>query len=326
MQTKQFVAALQKIVSELKVETLTSFLAPFLQEGENKTLPPETKNRFAALVFGARSGYERALADPFAAPVLKSLNFAQALDVPRLNRMLTLFTNASNSQDIWANNQSYRPFMSFITELAQISKLADSVKHFLGEPRNDAEDSEDGTLEFYLIDYDGHGVELQRIGRFVEAVTALHENFIRMLGLKTDRLRVRYLDTGSDVVIAIQAAKLAIEGMKVFLSEFWSKVRFRSHEQFSKNLDAIGQSLDVMKKVQESVDAKIIDQETGENIKKRILLEADRLIGIGAAVTPIDAIEVVNERQLLIEQRDLKLLGPGEPSADEGPTSDVEPL
>jgi hypothetical protein len=78
-------------------------------------------------------------------------------------------------------------------------------------------------------------------------------------------------------------------------------------------MDAVPKTLTVMETVKQAVDKKVIDEETGGLLKTRVLKEVDQLVGLGASLPVYDDTEKVDHRKLLIEKRETKLLGSGEP-------------
>ena len=113
----------------------------------------------------------------------------------------------------------------------------------------------------------------------------------------------------------IRCAKLILDGIKTLIGEWWAKIRFRDFESFDKRVDAISKGLTVMGTVQEAVAKNVIDQETGNLLRTRVLREVDNLIGIGATLPLEDKAERIDQRSLLVEQRNRKLLGSGEAGA-----------
>jgi hypothetical protein len=108
------------------------------------------------------------------------------------------------------------------------------------------------------------------------------------------------------------------------ISEWWNKIRFWNFDTFEKRMGALSTGLTVMGEVQTAVDKAVIDVETGNLLKTRILRKVDDLIGLGVFLDTEDEAERVDNRGLLIEKRDTKLLGTGRPSesADNPPNKE----
>jgi len=173
-------------------------------------------------------------------------------------------------------------------------------------------DSSLGMLELQVIDYDGNGIEADRFSRVISTLIELHQNLARLLGIRNDRLKFRYFDSGSDVVIGITAVTGLIAVLGPLLLQFWDKVRFRDQESFGKDLEALSKGLEFIGKVQESVQKQALTAEEARNLKARVFTGVNTLVGLGATLPLRDS--KVDQRQLLIEKRDVKLLGDGQPA------------
>jgi hypothetical protein len=100
--------------------------------------------------------------------------------------------------------------------------------------------------------------------------------------------------------------------MKLLLSEYWEKIRFRNYDDFSKKMGAVLETLTVIQTVKDAVEKKAITEEEGKLLKARVFTEVDRLIGLGATLPFDHDIEEISQRALLIEKREVKLLGAGD--------------
>jgi len=127
-------------------------------------------------------------------------------------------------------------------------------------------------------------------------------------GLEGDRLTFKYFDSGSGFLVAIAAAKTIIDSMNALLSQWWDKMRFWRYDTFDKKMEAISKSLTIVETVHEAVVKGLIPAETGENLKLRILREVNKLTEIGATI-PLGDEATIDQRQLLTEMRNTKLLG-----------------
>ena len=88
-------------------------------------------------------------------------------------------------------------------------------------------------------------------------------------------------------------------------------------------MEAFSKGLDFMTKVQEAVEKQALTQEEARNLKTRVFRGVENLVGLGVTLPLRDA-AAVDQRQLLIEKRDLKLLGSGLPSeADDAISPEV---
>jgi hypothetical protein len=319
MQTLQYTRALRRIVQDLKVKELVEFLQPFITRGTNFQIQQGHRDQFSELLFSSRTGYERLIEDAPTAKILNSLKIDVIYLPARLGKLLTILSQVPNSGSVVGTPDFFAEFFTFVELLQSIVSFEKSCSDLLETEKLGKVTNPDEILELQLIDYDGTGIEFVRLERFVSSLTQLHTAFARILGLSGDRLRIIYFDSGSDLIAGIQCAKLIMENIKTLLSEWWQKVRFRSYEEFDRKMEAVSKSLTVMGTVQQAVDNNVIDEETGNLLKTRVLVEVDNLIGIGATLPIHEDVERVDHRKLLSEKRDTKLLGSGatkEPDAN----------
>jgi hypothetical protein len=250
---------------------------------------------------------------------MDSLKIGEIYDPTRLARLVSSISGMTHSNQI-ASNPDFIQFYALVTRLAN---FAESCSNLLEKEKLEPAKSPDEILELQLVDYDGTGIEPRRLERFIFLLIRLHTNFARILGITDDRLRFIYFDSGSDLIIGIQCAKEILLGISAAISEWWHGTRFRSFETFEKKMEAVSKSLSVLTTVKEAVEKKVITDEEGKLLQTHVMREVDQLIGIGVSQPMRDGGEEVNQRQLLIEKRDIKLLGTGQPP-DEG--SDSTPV
>jgi hypothetical protein len=313
MQTLQFTRALRRIVRELKVKELIEFLQPYVNKGTNFQIMQNAREQFSDLLFSSRTGYTRLIEDAPTAKIVNSLKIDSIYNTARLGRLLTILSTVPHSGNIASTPDHFVEFFTFFDLLQSILTMEESCSVFLETEKLGKILHPDEILELQLIDYEGTGIELERLQRFIASLSQLHTDFARILGISGDQLRFVYFDSGSDLITGIQCAKLIIENLKILLGEWWDKIKFRSYEEFSKKMEAVSKSLTVMGTVQEAVEKHVIDEETGNLLKTRVLVEVNNLIGLGATLPIHEEVERVDQRKLLIEKRDTKLLGNGEP-------------
>jgi hypothetical protein len=323
MQTLQFTRALREIVKELKVDELLEVLNKWLL-GQNAQVPQGDKDRFAALIFDSHSGCDRLVSDdPCARAILQGLNLRELYEPARLTRLLNRVHSSPQTDNIRQNNPE---IYDFFETLKALQRLSATCLALLEVQKVGAEDPAKPVLELELIDYDGMGIEPARLQKFVSVLSRLYAHLARVLGVEENTFRFKYFDSGSPLLVGIQGSKEVIEALSTLLHEWWEKIRFWKYDRFDKEMDAVCKGLSVMTKVKEAVDNHVMDAETGANMSRRICHEIYDLTGLGATLPLKDATEV-DQRQLLVEKRDTKLLGSGIPEetdeeADEEDRSD----
>jgi hypothetical protein len=318
MQTLHFTRTLREIVMELKVAELIGILTPFVTTGGNNPIAEGVKDQFSTLLFGSHAGFERLAQNATASKILSSLKVNAIYEPARMGKLLSTVQVGGNYQNIWGNPTSFAEFYSFLDSLRSLADLEKTCSELLEAERVGKVAASDGILELLLIDHEGMAITPNRLAVFISGITKLHTDLALIHGVSGDQLRFTYFDSGSDLVVGIQCAKIIVESLKTLLGEWWDKIKFRSFDKFDKKMDAVSKSLTVMESVQEAVNKNVINQETGDLLKTHVLIEVDRLVGIGATLPLQEEEEKIDQRELLLEHRDMKLLGSGEGVESDG--------
>jgi hypothetical protein len=326
MQTLQYTRALRRIVEEMKVRELINLLAPLMvrpaaPNQSNVSIAQDVKERFFDLVFSSRTGYARLMDDASTAKVLESLNVGAIYATARLGRLTALLHGLPTMGTLWAAPDAIIDLFSFYDLLLSLSTFEKSCAELLEAEKLSPAGGAGNLLELQLIDYDGTGIEGTRLSQILSRIEQLHTDFARVLDVKSDRLRFIYFDSGTDFVAGILSAKPIVDGIRGLFREVWDRVKFQQFDDFDKKMGAISSGLTVASTIRQAVESKVITPEEGQLMKARILKEVGDLIGLGAALQTHKHEEHVDNRKLLIEKRDTKLLGGGNP-----PKSDDVPL
>jgi hypothetical protein len=309
MRALSFVDALERIVGEMKVRELITLLQPWLVPAGNAQIQPAQKENFTRLVFDSHSGYERLLQSGDTRKLLQALSAGEIYEPGRMATMINTVSNASTAQNVWNNPSVFMQFYAFLALLKSLETMRQTSAKLLKDEKVGTVPSEDGVLEIELVDYDGAGIEPKRLGVLVEKLIDLHTNLAIVLHVQSN-FRFQYFDSGSSLLLGLKAAKPIVDCLNTILTEWWGKIRFRHFDTFDKKVEALEKGLTISRTIEDAVNSKVIDEETGRNLKRRILAEVDELIGIGAS-PPLKADASVDESKLLAGMKSTKLLESG---------------
>src|SRR5438445_5463515 len=281
MQTLEFTRALNLIVEKLKARELIRVWEPLIDTRADGVIAEEVKNRFSTLIFSSNAGYARLLDLAPTRKILEKLNIAQVYEPARLGTIIAAISSSAQLQQIWGNGYSYAAFYSLTEQLWSLVRMELACRSLLEEEKKGKIDPGMGLLELELIEYsDEVGICPKRLEIFVASITELHTDLMLVHGLEGDRLTFKYFDSGSGFLVAIAAAKTIIDSMNALLSQWWDKMRFWRYDTFDKKMEAISKSLTIVETVHEAVVKGLIPAETRENLKLRILREANKLTEI----------------------------------------------
>jgi hypothetical protein len=317
MQTLEFTQALEHIVEELKAEELLSLLEPWLNPA-NQPIAEPSKDQFSSLIFSSNAGYQQLLRQAATRKILEQFHVAEFFEPSRLRTMLFVISSISHTQQIYSQGPTFAQFYSFAELLRSFRRMESACKRLLEEEKIGQIPDSDGILELELIEYsDEAGISPKRLAIFIASITELHTNLTMIYGIQGDKLTFKYFDSGSGLLVGIQGTKAIIEAMGTLLNQWWDKIRFWRYDTFEKKMGAISKGLTIVDTVQQAVEKGTITRETGENLKLRVFRQVDNLIGIGATI-PLGEEATIDQKQLLTEIRNTKLLSTGSPIEPDG--------
>lgn len=306
MQTLQFTQALKEILRALKINELAAVMQQWLLGTTNEQLAEMDKKRFTGLLFDSHAGFDRLKKIDDTKRILERFSMAEMYEPARLQRMIVAVNNAPNSMQLRTAMEFY-PFMS---ALRSLQKLEAACTELLEKEKIGGVPPDRAIAEVELIDYDGKGIEPERLEVLATTIRDLHTLLVRFYECEGDQLRFKYFDSGSGTKIGIECVKIVAENITTLLVQYWDKVMFHKFNTFGKGLDAATQSLAFIETVQEKVDKKVISAEMGQNLTHRVLADLERLIGAGVTA-PLAEVNV-DQRARLLEMQDIKLLESGD--------------
>jgi hypothetical protein len=312
MQTLKFTRAMGRIVTELKAVDLVGFLEPFLVRGQAVPITQDHRNAFSGLLFESRVGFAELMKDEDAAKILQALAIGELYSPARLGKLLATFNTQGSAQSIWGNPDNFADFFGFVDMLSRLLKLSGACSELLDREKVGPPEADTEIVEVELVDYDGSGIEVERVSQLFASLNVIHLSVARVLGMSDAHLKVLFLDSGTNFLIGLRISKAVGETLGKLLKEFWDKVKYRKFDEFDRKIESLSKGLSFSETVQLQIEKKIIDEETGNILKYRVLSEMTTLVGIGAMPPPDKTYERIDERKLLSEKRGVKLLGTGE--------------
>jgi len=299
----------------LKAVEISDFLRPLISNAGAVQIDDAHKNQFSSLLFESRVGFDRLAESQHTAKLINALQISNLYDSAKLGRLVSIYLAAANTQAIRNSADFFTPFCDFYSLLQWLVSFDRTCSELLEREKLGERPVDEEILQVTLMDYDGGGIEADRMRQFLTILVQLHTDLIRAFNLPTARLKVRFVDSGSDIVIAIQSLKVIIDMLKGLYSELWVKVRYKDFEDFEKKIDSLSSGLTFVSALHDQVKKEAITVSEADVLRVRVLSEMVKLIGLGGGVAQDEeSIEVVDQRKLLTEKRGLKLLGAGAPT------------
>jgi hypothetical protein len=251
MQTLEFTRALSDIAKRLKADEIVSLMQPWVSPATPPNTPIDdgARDKFYELVLASHSGYDQLSRVGPTDRILSELNIRETYEPARLRRMTVFLANSSTIQQVRTNGELY----GFFEILRSLLKFDRTCRNLLEKEKIGEVPASDEVLEFLFADYEGKGVEPERLSAAFMELAELQMNVARLLGVADHRLRVKYLDSGSDIKIGLEGAREVIEAVGALFLQFWDKIRFRDQDTFEKDMEALSKALEFLAKSEEAV-------------------------------------------------------------------------
>jgi hypothetical protein len=183
MQTLQFTRTLTSFVTELKAKELRDFIAPILNRGTNLVISEGSRNMFSELMFQSRVGYSNLERNPRNVALLSALRLDEIYQPSRLGKLMTIYSNAPNTNSITGIQESYSQMQDFYGLLRWLVIFQEACVEMLETDKFRGLPSDEDILELAILDYDGAGVEATRFAIILDTINEIHsrESPIRRL-------------------------------------------------------------------------------------------------------------------------------------------------
>jgi hypothetical protein len=306
MRTLEFTHSLKQIVGDLQVQQLHDTLARWISGPPNtphSNISEDERHKFTALVVASSTGFDLLSKRPATAKILEGLHIQDFYEPGRLTRMITSVAGANTTQVIRPNVE----LQGFLQRLASVLQLTSTCESLLEDEKIGKPEPDDSLFELQLVDYDGKGIEPSRLQLVISSVVRLHMIFSKVYAVEGDQLRFKYFDSGSALVIGITCATPVALGIAKLLLDWWKETRFSDFDSFDKKIGVVSKSLTTLADIKTAVEKNIITEEAGKNYSRRVLVEVNRLVGLGATV-PLEEAASIDQRERLVGLRNQKLL------------------
>jgi hypothetical protein len=315
MQTLAFGAALQRIVTKLGLAELRDFLFPIITSVNS--LSPVQKNEFDRLIFKYQHGVELLTGEE--ALLIEPLGMERIGGPGQLGNLIAQFRGASVNETVSAIPDFWRLYLVLDTML----RMNEVIQAGLVQSKLAPSADDTAILVLSVVDYENDGVTTDRLERILHSAQSLYVTTTQFLDINAGVLRIAFLDSGSDLKIGFEGVDKAIDSISRMFALAWKTIRYRSNEDFARNIESALKGIDLLATIQRETNAGVLDTETAQKLDlatKRSILE---LIGAGASADEVVEAEIFDRRAALVAARDVKLLGPGESQNDKPAPADA---
>lgn len=330
MKTLEFTHDLKEIVDRMRVVELLNMLGKWLVlptpqqpqvQQPMQNISEQEKNQFSDSVFGSYAGYVSLMTLEGPRKILEGLDAKDFYEPNKLRVLVTSISTFTNVGQVRTLGEAH----AFYEKLRSLQKLELTCRRLLESEKLGAVEPNEEILQLELADYDGKGIEPERLRLLVTTVRELHTNLSRLFGVKGDILRFKYFDSGSSVLLGILCGKDTAKTISDLLMAWWDKLKFADFDTLDKKIDAVERAVAMSEKMKAAVEKGAVNEEEGKILTHRIFQEVDVLMGIGAT-PPLKAEVTLDQRALILAKRDVKLLQSGEESQSENKGDDQKPV
>lgn len=247
MQTRDYVDGLNEIATLLGIDLVIETLSE-IESGEYQVeYYRDSIRRTVSSVMRSRSAIER---DPRLAPIAEAYGIDKIFSDENLFDLMEVLSVSSHrvgEPDVW------RQLKRVLIYAETFRMMVQGTNELL---RKVGTDSSGAVFVVRIVDYDGKGVEPERLALIVKTVGALYAQIAEVFGVNSE-LRIAFLDSGSDEGIGFSGdpkvvtyvARLIVDVFGVF--RFWrndrierdNRTRFMGAKQMAELYAAAGKPI-----------------------------------------------------------------------------------
>ena len=277
------------------------------------------KIELVRLFVQSKGGYDNFYVDVQMKKIFEEFDADSIYNSENFSYLVSFIPTAPNEgRNTFLSNDFVNKFYSFHRSLLNTFKLIDNIlisnRDLFDENNNyDIVKAEnEGNLVLQIID--NEDVSLSKINSVFESCVKLIET-VYLLSDKVDNERldqipkVSLIDSGSDININITLPKKAALQISILLKEFWEFISTNKLYKLKKRNEALDNSLSLLKKIKEAEEAKVIEKEDAELLRKNILCNTEGIVFNNALPQRIllEA-KTISNRELLMSKTQVLLL------------------
>jgi len=307
MTSIEFIVRLSNILSRARAKELSDLLAGISSVGGATPVIPNEKDLFTSLMFALRDAVTTAARDPIDQELLPVLGLAHYGDAAFVGQQIATFRSASQKHGIAANPD----FMMLQVHLRTLQDVVDGLRKAVLESKETPVLAGQGTFDLQVSDYDEGAVPAARLASVLDDLRNLYEDIGRSLGSETSALRIRYIESGSDIRISLEGAGDAIRAISDLFSEAWERIRNRRHRDATAAFASLRDGMEAVAELRKRVKDDDFPADEAARLERAISTRLESLLSQGVLPQHIEAAESFDRDRVLRTVRDVKLLGAG---------------
>jgi len=309
VQTVEFNERLTNIFKSLQLDFLLDQLKTVIH-GTPINLPNSSvRNGFAGLVFNTKANLQALSTDLQNKEIISALGLEKVFESKPLGEMITAVNSSNDTNAIRSNSHYYHIFAELYIALDNLKRFEETVNKFLIVPKISVDNKEESALEFEIIDV-GRGITMDRFEAVLKSIHSLHDTMARALEIN-GRLAIAFLDSGSNSIVSIKSDGRIIDALRKLVTEVWDRIRFGKYDTLERKLEAAEAGLKFVQFVDEKEKVGALNPATAAQLKHQAVSEVIGLFGNGTSLREIQTQTTLDNRSLLLDKFDVKLIEAG---------------
>lgn len=303
-----------EIADEVRTKTLVREILAHLRDLTTAVGPDKNlgKEAFQILLFRAREAYHVLSLDKEVAEVMDSIGFAQAFDHELVARMIHSFHKFGSRNTLRSDLPSASDLFFLYYRLESLNRFIDGIRKHIFDSRKRGVQPGESTLAFEVMDLNQPGFSFDRLEEILPEIRLLYVELCTIFDVSEKGLRILYLDSGSGLTINIKGDAKIVDSMRRLFISVWDKIRFRKTEDFTRSLEALDSSLDILEKINEKKSRGVINDEDARRMSHLVSAHTLSLFEKGATLREIQKNETISNQALLLNNVQVKYLTSGE--------------
>ena len=306
MQTLTFARNIQEITKQLRVSDLIVRLETILQSTDPVEITEEIRDDFASVIFEAREGLHSIEMNPELRTLVQSLGLDVIFQSKNLAHAITVINTIKTNSELFTSPSNAHIFHYLLSSIKSLASFSLTIEEKILLPRLSPRIETERLIEIEIVDYDGNGLSVRRLGAILESLHKIHSLTVRVGDDKNSKLSISAMDSGEDFILSIQTGTKTAELMKTLFLQFWQKIRFRSSDEIDKSNDNLSKGLNIFQHISRQEKNGIFDSDQGNKLRNALLDEMIIITGLGVMIKDHEPEEKFDRRKLLIEKKDLR--------------------
>lgn len=297
----------------LHIRDLIRLLTPHVWDEAGHELEQNQVAQVSSALLSAHAELTIMSRDPERSQVLQQLRLPQFFEDQTMGQMLAVLHSAKNSNALRTDSR-FRLFRNFLSSIEAFDNMTNALQTFLIDQRFRRSSEKDHVIQLAFLSRQEEHITLDYLRSVLQTVQRLHDLVARAVGETDSIARLVVIDSGSDILLALEARAKAASAIGSLLKEWWDWFKYRDLHNFDRKMDSWFKGLTVIGELEKATATPGPEAEEAKVLRQQIFDELKTLTGLGVKLSEPE--QAAHDRPLLEAKRDVKLLKQPEPQDD----------